>query len=79
MAEKPRSPEPPDSENMARFKRTLTALVAVPKDEAFAAYLKKNFSTPKRLLAGGKVGDVEPEPEKTPPKRTVTKRSRRRS
>ena len=61
MGEKPKSPEPPESENMARFKRTLTAFMAVPKDEAFAAYFKKNFSTPKRLLAGGKIGDVEPE------------------
>lgn len=77
MAEKPKSPELPESENMARFKRTLTALVAVPKDEAFAAYLKKNFSTPKRLMAGGKIGDVEPVP--VPAKRKAAKRPRSRS
>jgi len=78
MAEKPK-PTEPESENMVRFKRTLTALVAVPKDEAFAAYLKKNFSTPKRLMAGGKIGDVEPEPKQTPPKRPAAKRPRRHS
>lgn len=71
--------EPEDSENMARFKRTLTALVAVPKDEAFAAYLKKNFSTPKRLLAGGKIGEAQPEtkPNRIPARRKTAKPSGR--
>jgi hypothetical protein len=84
MADERKKSEPQDSEKMARFKRVLSAIVAVPKDEAFAAHLKKNFSTPKRLMAGGKIGDVEPEaerrrskPNRVPAKRKAAKRSRR--
>jgi hypothetical protein len=37
MTDERKKPGAPDSEKMARFKRVLSAILAVPKDEAFAA------------------------------------------
>ena len=61
---KPKTQEQPESENMTHFKRTLTVIVAVPKDEAFAAHLKKKFSNPKHLMASGKIAEL-PSPNAT--------------
>jgi len=48
-------PPKPDREHLARFRRVMTALVAVPKDEAFRAFLEKELKTPKRLDSKGKI------------------------
>lgn len=45
----------PDPAHLARFRKVMTALVAVPKDEAFRAFLKKNLKTPKRLDSKGRI------------------------
>lgn len=50
--EKPQSPDP---EHLKRFREVMTALVAVPKDEAFRAFLKEELKTPRRLDSKGKL------------------------
>jgi len=47
MAE--REPPKPDPAHLASFRKVMTTLVAVPKDEAFRALLKKELKSPKRL------------------------------
>lgn len=54
------APLKPDPQHLARFRRVMTALVAVPKDEAFRAFLKKELKTPKRLDSKGRIVDVTP-------------------
>jgi hypothetical protein len=48
-------PTKPDPAHLARFRKVMTALVAVPKDEAFRAFLKKELKTPKRLDSKGRI------------------------
>ena len=45
----------PNPAHLARFRKVMTALVAVPKDEAFRVFLKKELKTPKRLDSKGKI------------------------
>jgi hypothetical protein len=55
----------PDPAHLARFRKVMTALVAVPKDEAFREFLKKEMKTPKRLDSKGRIVDVTPTKGKT--------------
>jgi hypothetical protein len=64
-------PEGVDPEHLARFNRVMSALIAVPKEEAFAAYLKEEFSTPKGLASGGSIVDVDPNTKPSPTARTA--------
>jgi hypothetical protein len=52
--------EAPDPEHLERFRKVMTALVAVPKGEAFRAFVKKQLRTPKRLDSKGRIVDLEP-------------------
>lgn len=51
-------PPKPDPAHLARFRKVMTALVAVPKDEAFRAFLKKELRTPKRLDSKGNIAPI---------------------
>ena len=54
MAEhKPSKTPEPDPEHLVRFRQVMTALVAIPKDEAFRASSKKELDTPKLLDSKG--------------------------
>lgn len=48
-------PPKPDPAHLARFRKVMSALVAVPKDEAFKAFVQKELKEPKRLDGDGKV------------------------
>jgi hypothetical protein len=57
-------PSKPDPKHLARFRKVMTALVAVPKDEAFQSFLKKELKTPKRLDSKGNLAPVLKERKK---------------
>lgn len=48
----------PDPAHLARFRQVMTALVAVPKDEAFRAALQDKLKTPKRLDSKGGIKPI---------------------
>ncbi|MCE5308022.1 MAG: hypothetical protein LLG20_10300 [Acidobacteriales bacterium] len=52
-------PPKPDPAHLARFRKVMTALVAVPKDEAFRAFLKRKLKTPKRLDNKGRIREAK--------------------
>jgi hypothetical protein len=48
-------PPKPDPQHLARFRKVMTALVAVPKSEILEKLVNKHGNKPMRLGAGGKV------------------------
>ena len=51
-------PPKPDPEHLARFRKTLRALVAVPKNEVIDALVRKHGNKPMRLDSKGNVVPV---------------------